>query len=115
MLSIISPEQLEHLAAADGFLAHMERVYVQFADYMSSGTWFSSAHPDVGEAKIAYFSLEFGLSENMPIYSGDLGDAEMFRVVEVVNGFLKRVNAEDFSRMLASEPELPGPSDTPHP
>ncbi len=73
MLGIISPEQLEQLAADDGFLAHMERAYVQFADYMSSATWFSLAHPDVNEAKVAYFSLEFGLSESVPIYSGGLG------------------------------------------
>ena len=73
MLGIISPEQLEQLASDDGFLAHMERAYIQFADYMSSATWFSLAHPDVNEAKVAYFSLEFGLSESVPIYSGGLG------------------------------------------
>jgi len=30
----------------------------------------------------------------------ELGDAEMFRLAEAVNGFLKRVRAEDFSRRL---------------
>ncbi|MBN1917665.1 MAG: alpha-glucan family phosphorylase [Verrucomicrobia bacterium] len=73
MLGVISSEQLEHLAADDGFLAHMERTYVQFADYMSGATWFKSAHPDAGGVRIAYFSLEFGLSESVPIYSGGLG------------------------------------------
>ncbi len=73
MLGVISPERLEQAAADDGFIAHMERVYVQFADYMSSATWFSSAHSDAGGVRVAYFSLEFGLSESLPIYSGGLG------------------------------------------
>ncbi len=73
MLGVISPEQLEQLAADDGFLAHMERVYIQFADYMSSATWFGSAHPEAADLAIAYFSLEFGLSESVPVYSGGLG------------------------------------------
>jgi len=35
-------------------------------------TWWQRAHADSG-AHIAYFSMEFALSEELPIYSGGLG------------------------------------------
>src|SRR6266576_398848 len=35
-------------------------------------TWWQRAHAESG-ARIAYFSMEFALSEELPIYSGGLG------------------------------------------
>jgi small basic protein len=35
----------------------------------------------------------------------DLGDADMFRLADAVNGFLKRVHAEDFSTLLDEKPD----------
>ena len=44
-------------------------------DGLAAPTWFGGAHPDGGEAltAVAYFSMEFGLNEALPIYSGGLG------------------------------------------
>jgi len=36
--------------------------------------WFQQAHPGVGLSGVAYFSMEFLLSEALPIYSGGLGN-----------------------------------------
>src|SRR5690348_8222662 len=36
--------------------------------------WFQQAHPDAALKTIAYFSMEFMLSEALPIYSGGLGN-----------------------------------------
>lgn len=36
--------------------------------------WFQQSHPDVALNGIAYFSMEFMLSESLPIYSGGLGN-----------------------------------------
>ena len=37
-------------------------------------TWWSETHDDADEsARIAYFSMEFGIEESLPIYSGGLG------------------------------------------
>lgn len=36
--------------------------------------WFQRAHPDSALGSVAYFSLEFMLSEALPIYSGGLGN-----------------------------------------
>ena len=37
-------------------------------------TWWNETHDDADEsARIAYFSMEFGIEESLPIYSGGLG------------------------------------------
>ncbi len=36
--------------------------------------WFQQSHPQSGLTSIAYFSMEFMLSESLPIYSGGLGN-----------------------------------------
>ncbi len=57
----------EYLALYDGFCA-------RFDAYMSQkSTWTSQAHPELNGRPIAYFSMEFGLHETLPIYSGGLG------------------------------------------
>ena len=35
--------------------------------------WFLEEHPEVKDDMIGYFSLEFGLHESLPLYSGGLG------------------------------------------
>jgi starch phosphorylase len=56
------------------FTALYDRVMAQFDEYMSaSGTWFSRTFPDLTGKTIAYFSMEFGLHEALPIYAGGLG------------------------------------------
>ena|SRR3974390_1645334 len=39
-----------------------------------SEAWFQKTHPRSGVSTIAYFSMEFMLSEALPIYSGGLGN-----------------------------------------
>src|SRR5579872_3424946 len=39
-----------------------------------SDRWFQKAHPNSGFSAAAYFSMEFMLSEALPIYSGGLGN-----------------------------------------
>jgi starch phosphorylase len=40
---------------------------------MGSPGWFRQTYPDSALQGVAYFSMEFGLSEALPIYSGGLG------------------------------------------
>jgi len=42
--------------------------------YMSSAAWFQQAHGQSPLTRVAYFSMEFALSEALPIYSGGLGN-----------------------------------------
>lgn len=73
VLGSISQEQFEVLAHNEGIQAELERIKKDFHDYMNGSTWFSKTYPELKDFQIAYFSLEFGLSESVPIYSGGLG------------------------------------------
>ncbi len=44
------------------------------ANRISSQAWFQKKHPDAALTSVAYFSMEFMLSEALPIYSGGLGN-----------------------------------------
>jgi starch phosphorylase len=75
VLGSVSQQRLYDLAEDDGFLTHIERVLISLTEYLKSETWFSENFQDKWENghKIGYFSLEFGIDECLPIYSGGLG------------------------------------------
>jgi len=73
MLAHISQEKLRQAAEDESFVAHLERVYEAFNNYMARRKWFETRYPNFKETKIAYFSCEFGLDVSLPIYSGGLG------------------------------------------
>ena len=55
------------------YLELYDHVFAEFDAYLSrKDTWFGVAHPKK-QKQIAYFSMEFGLHETLPIYSGGLG------------------------------------------
>ena len=73
MLRRISQEHLERAAEDEGFLAQLDRVCTQFRAYMAEPGWFRTHHPDASHVSVAYFCMEFGIDECLPIYSGGLG------------------------------------------
>ncbi|MFT3787728.1 MAG: alpha-glucan family phosphorylase [Tepidisphaeraceae bacterium] len=73
LLGLLTQEQLAEAASDAGYLAQLDRVYQAFKKNMSEPAWFQKNHPEVTDARIAYFSAEFGLHESLPIYSGGLG------------------------------------------
>ena len=40
----------------------------------ATAAWFQQTHPEASRMRVAYFSMEFALSEALPIYSGGLGN-----------------------------------------
>ena len=55
------------------YLDLYDQVFSDFDAYLSrQDTWFATAHSEE-QSQIAYFSMEFGLHETLPIYSGGLG------------------------------------------
>lgn len=55
------------------YLDLYDRVFSEFDEYLNrKDTWYSSERPNQ-QKQIAYFSMEFGLHETLPIYSGGLG------------------------------------------
>jgi starch phosphorylase len=73
LLGNISQERLRAVAADDGFVAHMERVYRDLTEYMQAETWYQKRYGEPKTPRIAYFSAEFGITESLPNYSGGLG------------------------------------------
>lgn len=56
------------------FKAALEAIINVHQKEAASPTWFSTAHPNSALQHIAYFSMEFMLTEALPIYSGGLGN-----------------------------------------
>jgi glycogen phosphorylase len=74
MLGSIRQERLQEAAQDDAFLAHLDRVAEELGEYMTGvGTWYHRGHGAAASPVVAYFSMEFGLTESLPIYSGGLG------------------------------------------
>ncbi|HLJ53827.1 MAG TPA: alpha-glucan family phosphorylase [Chthonomonadaceae bacterium] len=76
MLGSISQQRLQEAAQDESFLAHMERAASSLNSYLSStNTWYLRNHAAACDPglRVAYFSMEFGLTECLPIYSGGLG------------------------------------------
>lgn len=56
------------------YLELYDRVFTNFDDYLkTTDTWIARTYKTRSKQTIAYFSMEFGLHETLPIYSGGLG------------------------------------------
>jgi len=73
LLAEVPRERLDELAGDTSFVATMQRRHRRLREYLEAPTWFSRAHPDLSDARIAYFSLEFGIAQCLPVYAGGLG------------------------------------------
>ena len=73
ILETVSAQRLRELAADAAFLAALQRQVDARDAHFRAETWFCSCHGDSLPGQVAYFSMEFGLSESLPIYSGGLG------------------------------------------
>jgi starch phosphorylase len=68
-------ERLDALAQDADYLAALAGIRAALATYLGRETWFDRTYAGtpLGAARIAYFSMEFGLHESVPVYSGGLG------------------------------------------
>ncbi len=72
MLGTLGIEKLNQLSNDEAFISHMIDVYNSFMMYKDYSTWYIRNYEDK-LINIAYFSMEFGLHDSLPIYSGGLG------------------------------------------
>jgi starch phosphorylase len=75
MLGLISQDALQSAAEDEAFMAHLDRVCAQFDSYMvpNARTWYRRHYGEFEKPFIAYFSMEYGLTECLRNYSGGLG------------------------------------------
>ena len=70
----VSRSSLNEAAQKSSYLENYDQVFADFDTYMAlNDTWCDLNHGKFCTEPIAYFSMEFGLHEILPIYSGGLG------------------------------------------
>jgi starch phosphorylase len=74
LLRKLERSALNEVAQDSQYLALYDSVFASFDKYLANkDTWSERTHPELATNPIAYFSMEFGLHETLPIYSGGLG------------------------------------------
>jgi glycogen phosphorylase len=74
VLQTASEEKLQSVTSDPHFQALVADLHTEKLTVEQSQGWFQKAHPRSGLTAVAYFSMEFMLSEALPIYSGGLGN-----------------------------------------
>ncbi|OBJ60209.1 alpha-glucan family phosphorylase [Mycobacterium colombiense] len=75
LLGAVNPARLDELAMDEAFLGRLDALTADLNDYLSRPLWYQQRQDQGAEmpAAIAYFSMEFGIAEVLPNYSGGLG------------------------------------------
>lgn len=74
VLQTVSREKLRGVCADPDFQKLMAEFLERRRADAQSVTWFQKEHPDTRLKTVAYFSMEFMLTDGLPIYSGGLGN-----------------------------------------
>lgn len=74
VLQTVSRERLHSVTSDPNFQRLLADLRTKKQALEESEGWFQNAHPRSGLSAVAYFSMEFMLSEGLPIYSGGLGN-----------------------------------------
>jgi starch phosphorylase len=74
VLRTASRDHIERLLADPEFRRKVDELERTRRDALAKPAWFQEAHPQSSLKAVAYFSMEFMLSEALPIYSGGLGN-----------------------------------------
>ena len=74
ILQTVSKEKIKAALATPEFHQRLDDLLRQNRQSYKSDAWFQKKHPRAAFTLIAYFSMEFMLSEALPIYSGGLGN-----------------------------------------
>lgn len=78
LIAKVPQRRLDELAHDRAYLDELSRVHALLDAYLNRSTWFdrsfrASADQNASLGTVAYFSMEFGIHECLPVYSGGLG------------------------------------------
>lgn len=73
VMQLTSSEQLQQLAQQADFLALLTDIASERREHLTRQSWYQQRHGQSGLRGVAYFSMEFGLCEALPLYAGGLG------------------------------------------
>jgi glycogen phosphorylase len=74
VLQTVSRQRLERVTSDTAFLGMLEELTQAARTDSEVPRWFQQTHPNSPLKTVAYFSMEYMLSEALPIYSGGLGN-----------------------------------------
>jgi glycogen phosphorylase len=74
VLQTVSRDQIERVLADPAFRENIDRLVHKRRKAAEAPAWFQQHHSQAPLTCVAYFSMEFMLSEALPIYSGGLGN-----------------------------------------
>lgn len=74
ILQTVSEEKVKDLLARPEFQELVSSLLQHKRKFFSADAWFQTSHARPALSTIAYFSMEFMLTEALPIYSGGLGN-----------------------------------------
>ncbi len=74
VLQTVSREKLQRVLADHAFRKNVDDLVRARGDAAEAPAWFQRTYPQSPLSCVAYFSMEFMLSEALPIYSGGLGN-----------------------------------------
>ncbi len=73
IMQTVSMKRLNELVEDDHFKQLLRQLHEEQSFALNRETWFSNKYPDSNLQQVAYFCMEYGLSEALPLYSGGLG------------------------------------------
>lgn len=74
VIGALSAEEIEKYGKDEKFLEQLSKITKLFNDYKNGETWYQKHKTEnVSDIHVAYFSMEFGIGEGLPMYSGGLG------------------------------------------
>jgi starch phosphorylase len=73
LLQNASQQRLLKLSSDARFCQELERLTAERAAYQADHGWYGEAQAHLDTGQVAYFSMEFGLGEALPVYAGGLG------------------------------------------
>ncbi len=74
VVNTISHVRMRQALSDSRFRKMLDGLVQERRRYLDAPAWFQRDHPESGLTGVAYFSMEFMLSEALPIYSGGLGN-----------------------------------------
>jgi starch phosphorylase len=66
-------ERFEKLTADSAFMEEFQRLVMTARQYLAEAGWCGICYPSSQLKGVAYFSMEFGVGEDLPLYAGGLG------------------------------------------
>lgn len=73
ILNDVSPARFEQVAQDPQFNQNLDKGIAALRTYLEDPGWYGQSYKEQGPKTIAYFSMEFGIGNALPLYAGGLG------------------------------------------